>query len=141
MPLQMPALGLPKLGVSSFCRSLSPHPRGPLPGFTGNSVCRRKGDVGRSCFSDAGLENIVGWVYDLCTWGAGTHGGRSHHWPALTAPLASSWALPTAGTAHSASGTGSSSGRGLEDRVRKHTLKWLLWKSNESTPPPLSGFL
>lgn len=56
-------------------------------------------------------------------------------------PWPPSWALPTAGTAHSASSTGSSSGGRLEDRVRKHTLNWLLWKSNESTPPPLSGFL
>lgn len=56
-------------------------------------------------------------------------------------PWPPSWALPTAGTAHSASSTGSSSGGRLEDRVRKHTLNWLLWKSNESIPPPLSGFL
>lgn len=54
-------------------------------------------------------------------------------------PWPPSWPLPTAGTAHSAPRTGSSSGR--RQRVRKHTLHWLLWKSNESTPPPLSGFL
>lgn len=32
MPLQMPALGLPKLGVSSFCRSYPLTPGAPFQG-------------------------------------------------------------------------------------------------------------
>lgn len=102
----------------------------PLPGLTGDSICRRKGDGGNSCFSDVGLESVTsGCTISADALGAlrvesGTQRGKPcEHRPGRHP------SHPAAGRANCLLSVPSSDRR-QEGWVMKDTLHLLLWKSN-----------